>query len=225
MTIVGVILCFRQLGQNALNDVLNHRVPFLLSSIIDFKEHFPVEEGDSTVFFVTKRCWWTYIFIYNLKQLVNEMASAAGLPCIVDPVLITALKVQRTGIASWSMLNLNGHPNYVYLRHQRRRTFSRLFAARLRSRCVTSLSSSWAFIFPVIIILAFFDWKVLCDWGVYFCIFRASLEGHANNAHCLAAAVNTVLCALFALAGRRDTEERLKEFLAVNWFRIIVFIK
>ena len=45
---------------------------------------------------------------------------------------------------------------------------------------------------------------------------RAYLEGHANNAHCLAAAVNTVLCALFALSGRRDTEERLKEFLAVK---------
>lgn len=44
----------------------------------------------------------------------------------------------------------------------------------------------------------------------------AYLEGHANNAHCLAAAVNAVLCALFALAGRRDTEERLKEFLAVR---------
>ena len=77
MTIVGVILCFRQLGQNALNDVLSQRVPFLLSSIFDFKEHFPAEEADST--------------------LVNEMASAAGLPCVVDPVLVTALKVQRTG--------------------------------------------------------------------------------------------------------------------------------
>jgi len=49
MTIVGVILCFRQLGQEALNDVLNQRVPFLLSSIIDFKEHFPADEADSTV--------------------------------------------------------------------------------------------------------------------------------------------------------------------------------
>lgn len=49
MTIVGVILCFRQLGQEALNDVLNQRVPFLLSSIIDFKEHFPADEGDATV--------------------------------------------------------------------------------------------------------------------------------------------------------------------------------
>ena len=46
--------------------------------------------------------------------------------------------------------------------------------------------------------------------------FRASLEDHANHAHCLAAAVNTVLCAQFALSGRRDTEERLKEFLAVR---------
>jgi len=49
MTIVGVILSFRQLGQEALNDVLNQRVPFLLSSIIDFKEHFPADEADSTV--------------------------------------------------------------------------------------------------------------------------------------------------------------------------------
>jgi len=117
------------------------------------------------------------------------------------------------------MFSLIGHPNYVYLRHQRRWTFSRLFAPGLHSRCVTSLSSSRAFIFPVQLTVC--DWRVLCDWGVYFFIFRASLEGHANNAHCLAAAVNTVLCALFALAGRRDTEERLKEFLAVNWFMII----
>lgn len=49
MTIVGVILCFRQLGQNALNDVLSQRVPFLLSSINDFKSNFPAEEVDSMV--------------------------------------------------------------------------------------------------------------------------------------------------------------------------------
>jgi hypothetical protein len=52
MTIVGVILCFRQLGQEALNDVLNQRVPFLLSSIIDFKEHFSADESDATVNFL-----------------------------------------------------------------------------------------------------------------------------------------------------------------------------
>jgi len=41
MTIVGVILSFRQLAQSALVDVLEERIPFLLSSILDFRHHFP----------------------------------------------------------------------------------------------------------------------------------------------------------------------------------------
>lgn len=40
MTIVGVILSFRQLVQSALRDVLEDRVPFLLSSVQDYcKQH------------------------------------------------------------------------------------------------------------------------------------------------------------------------------------------
>ena len=39
MSIVGVILCFRSLCQDALNDVLTERIPFLLSSISDFKHN------------------------------------------------------------------------------------------------------------------------------------------------------------------------------------------
>lgn len=97
LTIVGVILCFRQLGQEALNDVLNSRVPFLLSSIIDIKEHFPADEADSTVFSQTQALFLYVFYMYQLLQVVNELASAAGLSCVVDPVLVTALKVQRTG--------------------------------------------------------------------------------------------------------------------------------
>jgi len=41
MTIIGVILCFRSLAQEALNDVLSKRIPFLLSSINDFAHHIP----------------------------------------------------------------------------------------------------------------------------------------------------------------------------------------
>lgn len=37
MTIVGVILSFRQLSQSALVDVLQERIPFLLSSIQDYR--------------------------------------------------------------------------------------------------------------------------------------------------------------------------------------------
>ena len=52
-------MCFRTLAQEALNDVLNERIPFLLSSVIDFKHHVP--NGDSMV------CWTVidYPFIYN----------------------------------------------------------------------------------------------------------------------------------------------------------------
>ncbi|KAG8240034.1 hypothetical protein J437_LFUL018066 [Ladona fulva] len=41
MTIVGVILCFRHLAQDALVDVLEERIPFLLSSILDFRHQIP----------------------------------------------------------------------------------------------------------------------------------------------------------------------------------------
>lgn len=47
-------------------------------------------------------------------------------------------------------------------------------------------------------------------------IYRASLEGHSNNIHSLATAINTVFGALFSMThGISDVEERLKEFLAV----------
>nr|NVI74306.1 HEM-protein [Cucujiformia] len=74
MTIVGVILSFRQLSQSCLNDVLEQRIPFLVSSILDFKHHLP--SGDP-------------------MEIVSEMTSAAGLACKVDPTLIATLKMQK----------------------------------------------------------------------------------------------------------------------------------
>nr|NVI74307.1 HEM-protein [Cucujiformia] len=71
MTIVGVILSFRHLSQSCLTDVLEERIPFLLSSILDFRHHLP--SGDP-------------------MKIVSEMTTAAGLNCKVDPTLITALK-------------------------------------------------------------------------------------------------------------------------------------
>ncbi|KAF2347457.1 Nck-associated protein 1 [Trinorchestia longiramus] len=47
MQIIGVILCFRHLAREALNDVLEARIPFLISSIADFKHHVP--NGDNMV--------------------------------------------------------------------------------------------------------------------------------------------------------------------------------
>ncbi|KAG1685800.1 Membrane-associated protein Hem [Nymphon striatum] len=74
MTIIGVIICFKTLTQEALNDVLGDRIPFLLSSIVDFKHH--ISNGDS--------------------MIVTDMASAAGLSCKVDPALVNALRSQKS---------------------------------------------------------------------------------------------------------------------------------
>lgn len=52
--------------------------------------------------------------------------------------------------------------------------------------------------------------------------YRASLEGHSNNIHCVAMAVNNVFGALFTICGANgehgasDIEDRMKEFLAVS---------
>nr|NVI74208.1 HEM-protein [Cucujiformia] len=75
MTIVGVILSFRNLAQSCLTDVLEQRIPFLLSSILDFRHHLPT--GDP-------------------MKVVSEMTSAAGLSCKVDPTLVNAIVSQKT---------------------------------------------------------------------------------------------------------------------------------
>jgi NCK-associated protein 1 len=42
---------------------------------------------------------------------------------------------------------------------------------------------------------------------------QAQLDGHENNIHCLAVAVNQIFGVLFTLCGQDDIEDRLKEFL------------
>nr|NVI74187.1 HEM-protein [Cucujiformia] len=74
MTIVGVILSFRNLAQSCLTDVLEQRIPFLLSSILDFRHHLPT--GDP-------------------MKVVSELTSAAGLSCKVDPTLVNAIIAQK----------------------------------------------------------------------------------------------------------------------------------
>ncbi|KAL0273323.1 UNVERIFIED_CONTAM: hypothetical protein PYX00_006016 [Menopon gallinae] len=150
MTIVGVILSFRQLAQEALVDVLSERIPFLLSSILDFRHHSP--SGDPLV--------------------VNEMASAAGLPCKVDPTLASALRSQK------SESDEDEH----------------LLACLLMVFVAVSIP------------------KLARNENS---VYRAELEGHANNIHCIATAVNNMFGALFTITSQQDIEDRMKEFLAL----------
>lgn len=150
MTIVGVILCFRQLAQEALVDVLEDRIPFLLSSVLDFRDHIPNSD----------------------VSIVDEMASAAGLQCRVDPVLAGALRNQK------AELDEDEH----------------LLACLLMVFVAVSIPK-----------LARNDAS----------FYRASLEGHSNNIHCIASAVNNIFGALFTIANQGDIEDRMKEFLAL----------
>ena len=62
MTVIGVVLSFRQLLYDALNTQLSERIPFLYTAISDFHEHS----------------------LPDHHQLINEMASAAGFPSRYD---------------------------------------------------------------------------------------------------------------------------------------------
>ena len=82
MTIIGVLLSFRQLAQEALEDVLEDRIPFLMASIKDLQHFVPSAKDMKNS---------------SMKQqVVNEMSSASGLTCDVDPTLINALRQQKT---------------------------------------------------------------------------------------------------------------------------------
>lgn len=47
-------------------------------------------------------------------------------------------------------------------------------------------------------------------------VYRSRPEGHVNNMHSLATAINTVFEVLFSVSGTSDIEDRMKEFLAVG---------
>ena len=56
------------------------------------------------------------------------------------------------------------------------------------------------------------QWLLFSDW---FESFLTLSQGHSNNIHCLATAINQLLGCLFSLGGHDDIEDRLKEFLAL----------
>ena len=70
MTIVGVILSFRQLLYESLNAQLEERIPFLYSTIGDIHSHSLPEQA----------------------LPINEMASAAGFGSHIDPLLLQTIQ-------------------------------------------------------------------------------------------------------------------------------------
>jgi len=60
-TIVGIIIAFRKCMLEALNCVLSYRIPFLLSSIADFKKNIPDKSSSVSV-----ARFYLYLFTFDL---------------------------------------------------------------------------------------------------------------------------------------------------------------
>jgi len=75
LTIIGVLLSFRHMLQEVLYISMVDHAPFLMSSIKDFSDNVP---GGSD------------------KIYINEMAASAGFESSVDPLLVAAIRNQKT---------------------------------------------------------------------------------------------------------------------------------
>ncbi|XP_051528230.1 nck-associated protein 1-like isoform X1 [Myxocyprinus asiaticus] len=82
MTIIGVILSFRNMVQDALQKIMDKHCPFLMRPIKCLKD-FIYPDTDIKV-----------------TLSVYEMASAAGLPCEIDPALVSAIANMQTDNSS-----------------------------------------------------------------------------------------------------------------------------
>merc|ERR1711874_859786 len=131
----GVILCFRELIQDALSTQLEERIPFLTSSIKDLHCHAGSPHESS---------------------LVAELACASGYSSKVDPSLLTTLRQTP-----------KGETDDEYLTS----CLLMVFVAVSIPKLARSESSS----------------------------YQPQLEGHDNNIHCLASAVNQLLGGLFSI--------------------------
>ncbi|XP_065844432.1 nck-associated protein 1 homolog [Oscarella lobularis] len=112
MTTIGCILAFRRLLSNALHSRLQKRIPYLLTSIEDFQKHFPNGQD---------------------RAIVDEMATAAGLPCDIDPILCRTLARHCTNsqedFVTWCLLMVFIGVSLPNLAHQPQCTYRYMLEA------------------------------------------------------------------------------------------------
>uniref|UniRef100_A0A674DHF5 Nck-associated protein 1 n=1 Tax=Salmo trutta TaxID=8032 RepID=A0A674DHF5_SALTR len=155
MTIIGVILSFRSLAQEALRDVCR---PF----------NFPPLEWHHIL------TQYTSVSVdHQVAMNVYELSSAAGLPCEIDPALVVALSSQKSG--------------------------ERIPEEEYKIACLLMVF--------VAVSMPTLASNVMSQYS-------PAIQGHCNNIHCLAKAINQIAAALFTIH-KGSIEDRLKEFLAL----------
>ncbi|XP_039602736.1 nck-associated protein 1-like isoform X1 [Polypterus senegalus] len=82
MVIIGVILSFRNMTQEAMRDVMHRHCPFIMGPIECLQD---LITPDTDI---------------KVTLSVFELTSAAGIPCEIDPALVNALRGMRTEMSS-----------------------------------------------------------------------------------------------------------------------------
>ncbi|KAK6318722.1 hypothetical protein J4Q44_G00099330 [Coregonus suidteri] len=82
MTIIGVILSFRTMAQDTLEDIMQKHCPYLMGPIESLRD---LVSPDTDI---------------KVTLTVFELASAAGLTCDIDPALVAAIASMRTDNSS-----------------------------------------------------------------------------------------------------------------------------
>ncbi|XP_038642237.1 nck-associated protein 1-like [Scyliorhinus canicula] len=152
MTIIGVILNFRSMAQEALRDVLSGHIPFLMGSIQLLSDIISPATDTKDML------------------AISELTSAAGASCQVDPALVIALSNQKNDISAEEDYRLT--------------TLLMVYVAV----SLPSLASD-----PM-------------------SLYNQEHEGHRNNIHCVAKAINEIAAALYTIH-KKDVQQHLKEFL------------
>jgi len=170
MTMVGVILSFRELLYSALNSRLEERIPFLYGTIEDLYDNSLQETLANGG--VNPAGGGPGAASHAATVIISELGAAAGFSGQVDPLL---------------MATIQALPKQDFEEEYLVSCLLMVFVAVTIPKLARSESS----------------------------LYRVNFDGHENNIHCLATAVNQIFGVLFAICGHDDIEDRLKEFLAL----------
>ncbi|CAL8091623.1 unnamed protein product [Calicophoron daubneyi] len=200
---IGVALAFRKLCFEALNDVLQRHVPFLLSTVQNLRSHLTQQSGGqllppapgstaATSPAGVKDDLETIYARFDSQLVLNNLSASFGILSDLDYSLCAILNSRRTAaLAAASQANATGAgspggPAFQDLDYHIACLFI-VFVANALPRLARQDSS----------------------------LYHLDLEANENNSHCIAYSVNALMVAMFSLLRPGDLEARSKEFLAL----------
>ncbi|TPP58153.1 NCK-associated protein 1 [Fasciola gigantica] len=201
---IGVALAFRKLCCEALNDVLQKRTPFLLSTVHNLRNYvtqqsggqlLPPTPGSAAAVSANgiRDDVETIYARFDSQLVLNNLSASMGILSDLDYSLCAILNSRRSAaLAASQQANAGGPMNGV-----------------------------GAVPFPDL------DYHIACLFIVFVAnalprlarqessAYHLDLEANENNTHCLAYSVNALMVAMFSLLRPGDLEARSKEFLAL----------